>query len=115
MTLSFGTLTLRFRQDTTGPTASPSTGYLTFGSTRLGALARRPDSQDFVPYLWPAAAVPFAAMTTTIPRQAISGGETGVHAATARSNGIRHRGGQARAWRGICALGDGSQSLDRAL
>ena len=26
----------------------------------------RPDSQDFVPYLWPAAAVPFAAMTTTM-------------------------------------------------
>jgi hypothetical protein len=68
MTLSFGTLTLRFRQDTTGSTASPSRDALTFGSTRLDARKTRPDWQDFVPYLWPAAAVPFATMTTTIRR-----------------------------------------------
>jgi uncharacterized protein (TIGR00369 family) len=29
----------------------------------------QPDSQDFVPYLWPGAAVPFAATTATIRRQ----------------------------------------------
>jgi len=67
MTLSFGTPTLRFRE----------------GYHRLNRLAKHegpsllcdtPDapakrSQDFVPYLWPAAAVPFAAMATTIRRQ----------------------------------------------
>ena len=75
MTLSFGTLTLRFRA----------------GYHRLNRLAKHEgpslwfdaDLQDFVPYLWPAAAVPFAAMTTTICRQHHQAGKRGVHAATA--------------------------------
>ena len=41
----------------------------------LDTPARRPDLQDFVPYLWPAAAVPFAAMTTTIRRQQYQAGK----------------------------------------
>jgi uncharacterized protein (TIGR00369 family) len=45
MTLSFGTLTLRFRQDTTGATAAPSMSASAFGFDAI--------SQDFPPYLWP--------------------------------------------------------------
>src|SRR3954449_12051590 len=75
----------------------------------------RPDLQDFVPYLWPAAAVPFATMTITYGLQQYQAGKRAFNATTATSNGIRHRGSQARAWRGICALGDGSRSRDRAL
>src|SRR5262245_27341805 len=36
MTLSFGTLALRFRQNTTGATASPSTRAVAFGPTCRG-------------------------------------------------------------------------------
>jgi uncharacterized protein (TIGR00369 family) len=37
--------------------------------------ARKAESQDFVPYLWPAAAVPFAATATTIRRQHYQAGK----------------------------------------
>src|SRR6185369_6018627 len=98
MTLSFGTLTLRFqpryhRRNRPAKHEGPQPLVRHVGRARKA----RPDSQDFMPYLWPAAAVPFAAMTTTIRPATTSGGETGVHAATATRGGIRHRGSQARA------------------
>jgi len=62
MTLSFGTLTLRFGQ-----------GYHRLkrlakqdGPSLWFDAARRLNWQAFMPYLWPAASVPFAAMVTTI-------------------------------------------------
>src|SRR3981189_1572551 len=86
MTLSFGTLTLRFRQDTTGSTPSPSRRAPTFGSTPANAtglagfravfVARRRCSLRHNDHYNTAAT--------------ISGGETGVHATAATSNGIRH-------------------------
>ena len=42
-----------------------------------------------------------------------NGRGTGVHATTATSGRIWHRGRKARAWRGLCAMGNGSQSVDR--
>jgi len=59
---------LRFQQDITGAAAPPSMRAITFGSAR-------PDSQDFVPYLWPAAAVPFTRTATTIRPATLSGGK----------------------------------------
>ena len=44
--------------------------------------------------------------------ETIGTARNGIHAA-ATDRGIRHRGSKARAWRGVCAMGHGSQSVDR--
>jgi uncharacterized protein (TIGR00369 family) len=66
MKLSFGTPTLRFRK---GYHRLNRPAKHEGASLWFNAPASAADAQGFVPYLWPDAAVPFAAMTTTMRRQ----------------------------------------------
>src|SRR5258705_10270755 len=116
MTLSFGTLTLRFRQgyhrrNRLAKHEGPSLWFDALDAPAKRGRTRRISCRICgPPRLFPSPQWPLQYKSATI-----SGGEAGVHATTATRGGIRHRGGQAGALRGPFALGGGAQYRDRAL